>query len=90
MFVELCMQDSRAVHTCLVVTKNIALVLDRNTKVMQSSMEINNLINTSARSNKLRTIGGSLDRSLLLRVPINRFLPSGFGTSDRSISETLP
>jgi hypothetical protein len=68
---QLHMRDSQAVHDCFVVTKNVALaVSERNAKVMQGGMEVDNLINVSAGHNKFRTISSCLNHSLFLGVPI--------------------
>jgi hypothetical protein len=64
--VQLCMRDSRTVYNRLVVAKDVALVTKRDAEVTQGGTEVNNLIDTSASRNKLRTIGSGLNRSLFL------------------------
>ena len=66
--VELGMQDHRTINNSHVVAKHVTDITDWDTKVMEGSVKINNLIDTRAGSNKLRTISGSLNRGLLLGI----------------------
>ena len=70
-FVELGMWNGRAVHNGLVIAKHVAHLTDRNTKITECGAKINHLVNTSARSNEFRSVGGSFDSGLFLGVPID-------------------
>ena len=71
MLVKFGMWNGGTVDNGLIVTKHVTLGTNWNAKVMESKAKINDLVNAGARSNKLRSISGSFDSGLLLRVPIN-------------------
>jgi len=72
--VELGMWNCRAIHNRRVVSKHVHFRANRDTQISQGVPEINLLIHTNTSSDKLRSIGGSLDCCLLLGVPVNGVL----------------
>ena len=71
MFMELGVWDNGAVDNSLIVSENVALHVDQNTEVVKGIMKIDDLVNTCATGDELRTIRSSLNRRLFLRVPID-------------------
>ena len=71
MLMELGMWNCRTVHNRFVIAKHICFLADRDTQILQSVPEINQLIHANASSNELRSVGGGFDSCLLLGVPVN-------------------
>jgi hypothetical protein len=60
------MRDHQTINNCLVISKHVASVMDRNTKILKGGTKINNLIDTRTGGNELRSISGSFHSSLFL------------------------
>ena len=71
---KLGMGNGGAINHGLVVTKHVALVPNRNSKVAEHVMKVNSLVNTGAASNKFGAIGSRLNSGLLLGVPVDSSL----------------
>jgi hypothetical protein len=72
---ELCMRMYGTVHNALVITKHVALVLDRDVKLGKSRSKIYYFLYAGVcSSDVLRSIGGCLNGALLLGEPIERSL----------------
>jgi hypothetical protein len=63
-----------AVDDRLIITKHVALLAYRDTKIPEGITQVNDLLNTGAGSHKLRPIGSSFHCGLLLGVPVKRGL----------------
>ncbi len=72
--VELVMGNGGAVDDRAIITKKVGVILDRDAQVSEGVSEINNLICSNSCSDKLRSVGGSLDSALFLGKPIQRSL----------------
>ena len=75
--VQLGMDLGGTIHHSLVISKHLAHLNNGNPEVSESMPKVNDLLNTSPGSNKLRSIGGRFHSCLLLGVPIN------WGTIDK-------
>ena len=66
------MRNGGACHHRLVVSKMVGLGMDRNSQILQTNMESNDLICSNSGSHKLRTISCCLYSRLSLGEPFHR------------------
>ena len=72
--VELCVDMHGAIYHRAVVAKHVGLLSDRDTKIAESEVKLDDLLDTRPRCNKLRTICCSLHGRLFLGEPVDRGL----------------